>query len=61
VLDCRAHRPIIPFDKQCEYALENLGLYEVTQIQHVKIDHRLITALVERWRPETYTFSRSLQ
>jgi Plant mobile domain len=56
VLDCRAHQPVIPFDKRCEYALKNLGLYEIAQIQHVKTDHRLITALVEHWHPETHTF-----
>jgi Plant mobile domain len=56
VFDCIAHRTVIPFDKRCQYALENLGLYEVAQIQHVKTDHRLITALVEHWRPKTHTF-----
>jgi Plant mobile domain len=56
VLDCRAHRLVILFDRRCNYALKNLGLYEVAQIQHIKTDHRFITALVERWRPETHTF-----
>jgi hypothetical protein len=32
VLDLKTHRLVIPFDKRCEYALKNLGLYEVAQI-----------------------------
>jgi Plant mobile domain len=56
VLDCIAHRPVIPFDKRCEYALKNLRIYEVVQIQHIKTDHMLITMLVEWWCLETHTF-----
>lgn len=32
------------------------GLYCVSRLGNVKIDHALVTALVERWRQETYTF-----
>jgi Plant mobile domain len=56
VLDCRAHRSVIEFDDRCGPALKKLGLYQLAQIKHTKTDHRLVTALVERWRPETNTF-----
>lgn len=32
------------------------GLYSVSRLVNEKIDHVLVTALVERWRQETYTF-----
>jgi Plant mobile domain len=60
VLDCRVHKLVIPFDRRCEFALKNLGLYQVAQIGHCSTDHRLITTLVERWRPETHTFHMPL-
>ncbi|KAL0392137.1 UNVERIFIED_CONTAM: Serine/threonine-protein phosphatase 7 long form [Sesamum radiatum] len=33
-----------------------MGFLGVIQCGHIEIDQHLITALVERWRPETYTF-----
>jgi hypothetical protein len=51
VLDCRTHKPVIPFDMWCESALKNLGLYQVAHIEHCNTYHGLITALVERWHP----------
>ncbi|XP_027337555.1 serine/threonine-protein phosphatase 7 long form homolog [Abrus precatorius] len=36
--------------------LEELGFAGVAKLRHLKVDHALITALVERWRPETHTF-----
>jgi hypothetical protein len=56
VLDYRARKPVIPFDRWCESALKILGLYQVAQIENYNTDHRLITALVENWRPETQHF-----
>jgi Plant mobile domain len=47
---------VILFDRQCESALKNIGLYQVVQIAHCNIDHILIIALVECWHPETHTF-----
>ncbi|KAL7162388.1 hypothetical protein ACSBR2_042803 [Camellia fascicularis] len=32
------------------------GFYGVYRIGHIRLDHPLITALVERWRTETHTF-----
>ena len=32
------------------------GFYCVYRLGHIMIDWLLITSLVERWRPETYTF-----
>nr|KYP58130.1 Serine/threonine protein phosphatase 7 long form isogeny [Cajanus cajan] len=36
--------------------LEEVGFSGVANLRHLKVDHALITALVERWRPETHTF-----
>ncbi|XP_029130995.1 serine/threonine-protein phosphatase 7 long form homolog [Cajanus cajan] len=36
--------------------LEEVGFSGVAKLRHLKVDHALITALVERWRPETHTF-----
>ena len=40
---------IIPF-------LQQAGLYGISRVGFFHLDWHLITALVERWRPETHTF-----
>jgi Plant mobile domain len=56
ILDCQAHKPIIPYHVRCGPILKKLGLYQLALITHTKIDPILMTALVECWRPETHTF-----
>nr|KYP56583.1 Serine/threonine protein phosphatase 7 long form isogeny [Cajanus cajan] len=36
--------------------LEEVGFSGITNLRHLKVDHALVTTLVERWRPETHTF-----
>ena len=36
--------------------LRQTGFYGLSQIGFFQLDHHLITAMVERWRPETHTF-----
>ena len=36
--------------------LGRMGLYQVAQMGSLELDRALITALVERWRPECHTF-----
>lgn len=36
------------------------GLYDVSRLGSITIDHAIVTALVERWRQETHTFHLSV-
>lgn len=36
--------------------IEQIGFYGISQLPFIQLDWHLITALVERWRPETHTF-----
>jgi len=39
-----------------ELLLAHTGFADVAKLCHFKIDHHLVTALVEPWRPKTHTF-----
>nr|GMD39314.1 serine/threonine-protein phosphatase 7 long form homolog [Ipomoea batatas] len=39
-----------------EELLRQSGFITITCLRHMKLDHHLITALVERWRPEVHAF-----
>lgn len=47
--DCTLDDHLIP-------CIVSTGLYGVSRLVNVKIDHALVTALVEQWRQETHTF-----
>ncbi|XP_075101751.1 serine/threonine-protein phosphatase 7 long form homolog [Nicotiana tabacum] len=36
--------------------LQDTGFYRILEIRRLQLDWSLITALIERWRPETHTF-----
>lgn len=45
-----------PFDHRVEQLMDIAGFGGLRRLSYIKIDHPLITALVERWRQETHTF-----
>ena len=51
--------PLVEYNKQMDEFLIAMGLYQIATIGFCRIDPGLITALVERWRPETNTFHMS--
>ncbi|XP_016445125.2 serine/threonine-protein phosphatase 7 long form homolog [Nicotiana tabacum] len=48
----RAH----PLHPRIVRRLQNMGFYRIIEIDRLQLDWSLITALIERWRPETHTF-----
>ena len=52
----RQNRRYIPHHDYFDDKLVKMGLYQVDQMDPFNLDRALITALVERWRPETHTF-----
>ena len=46
-------------DPQIAAYITDAGLDGLLRVPHMDLDHALIMALVERWRPETYSFHLS--
>ncbi|CAN1331886.1 Serine/threonine-protein phosphatase 7 long form homolog, partial [Linum perenne] len=45
-----------PYNELYTPYLRTVGLFGVHELVRTRLDHELITALIERWRPETHTF-----
>ncbi|XP_070029419.1 serine/threonine-protein phosphatase 7 long form homolog [Nicotiana sylvestris] len=45
-----------PFHARVVARLQATGFYTIFELERMQLDWSLITALVERWRPETHTF-----
>ncbi|XP_057746157.1 serine/threonine-protein phosphatase 7 long form homolog [Arachis stenosperma] len=56
MLECDHLHPPDPYNQIVEAQLRESGFYYVSQIGVVKGQSAMITALIERWRPETHTF-----
>ena len=52
----RAFMSMWRMDIRIQPYLIRSGFYGIYRLGHIAIDWPLITALVERWRPETHTF-----
>ncbi|CAN1171978.1 Protein MAIN-LIKE 2 [Linum perenne] len=55
-LNCRVSKKIVKYDPRFETYLAPIGLDKLRDCLDFTPDPELITALVERWRPETSTF-----
>ncbi|CAN1289844.1 Serine/threonine-protein phosphatase 7 long form homolog, partial [Linum perenne] len=56
LLHCRRAITLPPYNELYTLHLRIVGLYGVHELVRMRLDHDLITALIERWRPETHTF-----
>ena len=59
IIKVRRHKCVLPqrgLDPHIMQYIEATGLTGLFKVPDMEVDHALITALVERWRPETHTF-----
>uniref|UniRef100_A0A7N2QZ36 Aminotransferase-like plant mobile domain-containing protein n=1 Tax=Quercus lobata TaxID=97700 RepID=A0A7N2QZ36_QUELO len=59
VLNCRRRSCKLPehgLDPRIARYITEAGFEGLFKVPNLEVDHALITALVERWRPETHTF-----
>nr|GMD42536.1 serine/threonine-protein phosphatase 7 long form homolog [Ipomoea batatas] len=47
---------VVPSDERMIHYLRLVGLYGVSYLEQIRLDHSLIAALIERWRPEVHAF-----
>jgi len=51
--------PEVELDPRITTYIVDAGLEGLLWVLNIDLDHALITALVERWRPETHSFHLS--
>ncbi|CAN1176445.1 Serine/threonine-protein phosphatase 7 long form homolog [Linum perenne] len=56
LLHCRRATIVPPYNELYTPHLRTVGLYGVHELVRMRLDHDFITALIERWRPETHIF-----
>ena len=61
MLNCRRRTCKLPqhgLDPQISHYITEVGFEGLFKVPNLEVDHALITALVEHWRPKTHTFHR---
>ena len=59
IIKAQRRKCVLPqrgLDPRIMQYIEATGLTGLFEVPDMEVDHALITALVERWRPETHTF-----
>jgi hypothetical protein len=59
ILRLNAHRLKNPYNEQMNSYLHRLGLYQMVIMGDYQLDKSMLTALVERWRPDVNVSSTS--
>ena len=62
IIKVRHRKCVLPqggLDPRIMQYIDTTALTGLFKVPNMEVDHALITALVERWHPETHTFTKN--